>query len=98
MKKKIIALMVSLSVMAVAAIFTLTHFSTNQLLKENVAAFADDPITWEMGDDGESGSNEMCWKSTEYYGARSVRVCGSSGCYSQDYYQPKSTSSYGYCP
>ena len=98
MKKKIIALMVSLSVMAVAAIFTMTHLSTDQLLKENVAASADDPITWEMGDDGESGLGESCWKYTqENPSGGSVRGCASSGCTTMNNAKPQSASPQIYC-
>jgi hypothetical protein len=82
MKKNIIlSLAVSLSIIAAAAIFTLTQSMSPQdkLLIENVAALANDPNC--LMDEGEGGGGgEMCWSSFKSHPSQSARVCVSKKC------------------
>jgi hypothetical protein len=81
MKKNILlSLAVSLSIIAAAAIFTLTQSISPQdkLLIENVAVLANDPNC--LMDEGEGGGGgEMCWSSYKDEGV-GARYCGSNGC------------------
>ena len=56
MKKRIITVIVTLAIIVPATIITINHFYSpkDQLLLENVAALADDPIDWDEALDGES--------------------------------------------